>query len=294
MAAVGTSIRFVRRSDSPACCAWTRFPRRSGRRCSRRFGDGGDRDLLQVPAPRRHGGLQRLHVADPPERSGRAVGGGSGRPVPKRGPRLPAARPAVLDGRGVVRGRAGRRDRRAAFEGRGGPRPDPPARRRVGRGGSRGVHAQVRRSSARARTRRRSTDPGLGGGRSGGRPGGTRAARLLRRKDRRGGRRTGRVPPRARGTVPLARRASRARREEGVTVAHISRGFRGRRGKERRDAQLPPGQYWVEDFPVLSAGPTPHTPLDQWTFSIVGEVAEPTTWSWGGGVVFGDVPAGAR
>jgi hypothetical protein len=50
----------------------------------------------------------------------------------------------------------------------------------------------------------------------------------------------------------------------------------------------------VEDFPVLSAGPTPHTPLDQWTFSIVGEVAEPTTWSWGGGVVFGDVPAGAR
>ena len=63
-------------------------------------------------------------------------------------------------------------------------------------------------------------------------------------------------------------------------MAHISRGFRGRRGKERRDAQLPPGQYWVEDFPVLSAGPTPHTPLDQWTFSIVGEVAEPTTWSW--------------
>ena len=31
---------------------------------------------------------------------------------------------------------------------------------------------------------------------------------------------------------------------------------------------------------MLSAGPTPHTPLEQWTFSIEGEVAEPKTWSW--------------
>ena len=34
----------------------------------------------------------------------------------------------------------------------------------------------------------------------------------------------------------------------------VSRGFRGRR---RPAAELPPGQYLVEDFPVLSAGPTP-------------------------------------
>ena len=40
----------------------------------------------------------------------------------------------------------------------------------------------------------------------------------------------------------------------------ISRGFRGR---------VPPGQYTTDDFPVLSAGPTPHTPLDQWDFTIV-------------------------
>ena len=32
--------------------------------------------------------------------------------------------------------------------------------------------------------------------------------------------------------------------------------------------RVPPGQYVTEDFPVLSAGPTPHTPLDEWTFSI--------------------------
>jgi DMSO/TMAO reductase YedYZ molybdopterin-dependent catalytic subunit len=62
---------------------------------------------------------------------------------------------------------------------------------------------------------------------------------------------------------------------------HVSRGFRGR----RRDAdapsgRVPPGQYVTEDFPVLSAGPTPHTPLEEWTFSVGGEVDEPKTWSW--------------
>jgi DMSO/TMAO reductase YedYZ molybdopterin-dependent catalytic subunit len=63
-------------------------------------------------------------------------------------------------------------------------------------------------------------------------------------------------------------------------VAHISRGFRGKRTKEREGSNLPPGQYLVEDFPVLSAGPTPRTPLEEWSFSIVGEVAEPRTLSW--------------
>ena len=41
----------------------------------------------------------------------------------------------------------------------------------------------------------------------------------------------------------------------------ISRGFSGRRSEA--DAKLPPGQYLTTDFPVLSAGPTPHIPLDQ-------------------------------
>jgi hypothetical protein len=39
----------------------------------------------------------------------------------------------------------------------------------------------------------------------------------------------------------------------------ISRGFRGRR--RRQDEKVRSGQYLVEDFPVLSAGPTPRTPL---------------------------------
>ena len=42
----------------------------------------------------------------------------------------------------------------------------------------------------------------------------------------------------------------------------------------------PPGQHLVHDFPVLSAGPTPHTPLDQWTFLISGAVDRPVSWTW--------------
>src|SRR5262245_36659526 len=58
----------------------------------------------------------------------------------------------------------------------------------------------------------------------------------------------------------------------------ISRGFRGR----RRDAgdRLPPGQYLVEDFPVLSAGPTPRVPLDRWEFAIDTEAERTHRWSW--------------
>jgi hypothetical protein len=33
--------------------------------------------------------------------------------------------------------------------------------------------------------------------------------------------------------------------------------------------RVPPGQYVTEDFPVLSAGPTPHTPLDRWTLTFM-------------------------
>jgi DMSO/TMAO reductase YedYZ molybdopterin-dependent catalytic subunit len=60
----------------------------------------------------------------------------------------------------------------------------------------------------------------------------------------------------------------------------ISRGFRGRRRTDIDSARVPPGQYVTSDFPVLSAGPTPHTPLDAWTFEIRGAVAEPVSWTW--------------
>jgi len=43
---------------------------------------------------------------------------------------------------------------------------------------------------------------------------------------------------------------------------------------------VPPGQYLVDGFPVLSAGPTPRTALEEWDFSIVGEIDEPRRWTW--------------
>ena len=45
-------------------------------------------------------------------------------------------------------------------------------------------------------------------------------------------------------------------------------------------ARIPPGQYLTTDFPVLSAGPTPHTPLNQWSFTIRGAAQPARTWSW--------------
>ena len=60
----------------------------------------------------------------------------------------------------------------------------------------------------------------------------------------------------------------------------ISRGFRGRRREDAPSDRVPPGQYVTDDFPVLSAGPTPHTSLDDWDLTITGEVEALRRWSW--------------
>jgi DMSO/TMAO reductase YedYZ molybdopterin-dependent catalytic subunit len=59
----------------------------------------------------------------------------------------------------------------------------------------------------------------------------------------------------------------------------ITRGFRGRR-VEADASRVPPGQYVTNGFPVLSAGPTQHTPLTEWNFTIRGEVDQPVRWTW--------------
>lgn len=59
----------------------------------------------------------------------------------------------------------------------------------------------------------------------------------------------------------------------------ISRGFRGRRA-DVDPTRVPPGQYTVNDFPVLSAGPTPRTPLDKWSFEIKDDGATARSWTW--------------
>jgi DMSO/TMAO reductase YedYZ molybdopterin-dependent catalytic subunit len=61
-------------------------------------------------------------------------------------------------------------------------------------------------------------------------------------------------------------------------MAVISRGFFGRRREENPD--LPPGQYLTEDFPVLSAGPTPNVKLEDWVFSIQTESGGLHAWNW--------------
>ncbi|MDH2427292.1 molybdopterin-dependent oxidoreductase [Sphaerisporangium sp. TRM90804] len=60
----------------------------------------------------------------------------------------------------------------------------------------------------------------------------------------------------------------------------VSRGFSGRR--RTTDPDLPPGQYLTEDFPVLSAGPTPHVTTDRWEFTITTEAGERYRWDWAG------------
>ena len=59
----------------------------------------------------------------------------------------------------------------------------------------------------------------------------------------------------------------------------IARGFHGRRAAAPAN-RLPPGQYETRDFPVLSAGPTPRTPLASWDFTIRGTNGHSTRWTW--------------
>ncbi len=59
----------------------------------------------------------------------------------------------------------------------------------------------------------------------------------------------------------------------------VSRGFFGRRHSQPT-RPIPPGQYLEHGFPVLSAGPTPRTPLSEWTFNIEHGGETLACWSW--------------
>ena len=58
----------------------------------------------------------------------------------------------------------------------------------------------------------------------------------------------------------------------------VTRDFLGRRSAA--DPKLPPGQYLTTDFPVLSAGPTPHVSPDQWEFTISEGTSVLRSWDW--------------
>jgi DMSO/TMAO reductase YedYZ molybdopterin-dependent catalytic subunit len=61
-------------------------------------------------------------------------------------------------------------------------------------------------------------------------------------------------------------------------MAIETRGFRGRR--RDTDDRLPPGQYSIDGFPVLSAGPTPRVTSEDWRFTITTEAGTTYEWTW--------------
>ena len=62
----------------------------------------------------------------------------------------------------------------------------------------------------------------------------------------------------------------------------ISPGFKGRASATVRalKKRIPPGQFETEEFPILSAGPTPRVSLERWDFSIYGDITEDLKWTW--------------
>jgi DMSO/TMAO reductase YedYZ molybdopterin-dependent catalytic subunit len=64
-------------------------------------------------------------------------------------------------------------------------------------------------------------------------------------------------------------------------MSFVTRGFTGRRSQQRGAGLIPPGQYLVDGFPVLSAGPTPRDSLEDWDFRIVDEAGTVAAgWRW--------------
>ena len=60
----------------------------------------------------------------------------------------------------------------------------------------------------------------------------------------------------------------------------VTRGFVGRRPASDRAARIPPGQHEVEDFPVLSAGPTPRVATAAWSFALRVGPRVVRRWTW--------------
>lgn len=59
-----------------------------------------------------------------------------------------------------------------------------------------------------------------------------------------------------------------------------TRGFSGRRPPTDTQNRTPPGQYLTEDFPVLSAGPTPQIAPDKWSFTLKTGPRPVKAWTW--------------
>src|SRR5262245_30469661 len=60
----------------------------------------------------------------------------------------------------------------------------------------------------------------------------------------------------------------------------VTRGFTGRQHPEDQADRIPPGQHVVEDFPVLTAGPTPAIGPEKWSFTLKIGPRPVMTWNW--------------
>ncbi len=59
-----------------------------------------------------------------------------------------------------------------------------------------------------------------------------------------------------------------------------TRGFTGRRQPPETTDRIPPGQSLTDDFPVLSAGPTPRIRTDDWSFTLKVGPKPVIKWTW--------------
>ena len=48
----------------------------------------------------------------------------------------------------------------------------------------------------------------------------------------------------------------------------LTRGFTGPQSGSDLSDRIPPGQHLVDNFPVLTAGPTPRIEFADWTFTL--------------------------
>jgi DMSO/TMAO reductase YedYZ molybdopterin-dependent catalytic subunit len=60
----------------------------------------------------------------------------------------------------------------------------------------------------------------------------------------------------------------------------VTRGFTGRQSGSELSDRIPPGQHLVDNFPVLTAGPTPRIDPADWTFTLKIGPRPVKAWSW--------------
>ena len=60
----------------------------------------------------------------------------------------------------------------------------------------------------------------------------------------------------------------------------VTRGFTGRGSSGDHSGRIPPGQHLVENFPVLTAGPTANVELADWKFTVKVGPKPAKVWNW--------------